>query len=238
MNQVLGRSRSVHWALVRSLLPVMFLSAFLNNTPCVTFMVGRSPSVRCGGRVGLGATAGQRVLVRHAVSEWGDALPEPIAYLGGLLTIVQTHDKMGHVTMRALAKRRQHRCAGLSYLERHTWPITRPASSCARQIPILLSWSRRCGVPPKKLLIPLSYAAVLGGTCTSIGTSTNLVIVGMQVRQLGCTSKQSWGRDLGPGGWCCDTRKHEATASSRAKYWGGLPTVLWAAWVLGSCLRT
>ncbi|KAG2495059.1 hypothetical protein HYH03_006670 [Edaphochlamys debaryana] len=85
MNYVLGRSRSVHWALVRSMLPVMFLSAFLNNTPCVTFM-----------------------------------------------------------------------------------------------IPILMSWARRCSVPPKKLLIPLSYAAVLGGTCTSIGTSTNLVIVGMQ----------------------------------------------------------
>ncbi|EFJ39565.1 hypothetical protein VOLCADRAFT_100805 [Volvox carteri f. nagariensis] len=85
MNYVLGRSRSVHWALVRSMFPVMILSAFLNNTPCVTFM-----------------------------------------------------------------------------------------------IPILISWARRCGVPPKKLLIPLSYAAVLGGTCTSIGTSTNLVIVGLQ----------------------------------------------------------
>ncbi|KAG2495414.1 hypothetical protein HYH03_006361 [Edaphochlamys debaryana] len=47
-------------------------------------------------------------------------------------------------------------------------------------IPVLLSWARRCNVPPKKLLIPLSYAAVLGGTCTSIGTSTNLVIVGLQ----------------------------------------------------------
>ncbi|KXZ47562.1 hypothetical protein GPECTOR_34g721 [Gonium pectorale] len=88
MNYVLGRSRSVHWALVRSMIPVMFLSAFLNNTPCVTFM-----------------------------------------------------------------------------------------------IPILISWARRCGVPPKKLLIPLSYAAVLGGTCTSIGTSTNLVIVGMQEKR-------------------------------------------------------
>ncbi|PNW77626.1 hypothetical protein CHLRE_10g445000v5 [Chlamydomonas reinhardtii] len=85
MNFVLGRSRSVHWALARSMFPVMCLSAFLNNTPCVTFM-----------------------------------------------------------------------------------------------IPILISWGRRCGVPIKKLLIPLSYASVLGGTCTSIGTSTNLVIVGLQ----------------------------------------------------------
>ncbi len=39
MNYVLGRSRSVHWALARSMFPVMCLSAFLNNTPCVTFMI-------------------------------------------------------------------------------------------------------------------------------------------------------------------------------------------------------
>lgn len=31
-------------------------------------------------------------------------------------------------------------------------------------IPILLSWSRRCNVPAKKLLIPLSFATVFGGT--------------------------------------------------------------------------
>lgn len=47
-------------------------------------------------------------------------------------------------------------------------------------IPILLSWSRRCGVPAKKLLIPLSFATVLGGTVTLIGTSTNLVVSGLQ----------------------------------------------------------
>ncbi|KIZ06533.1 hypothetical protein MNEG_1421 [Monoraphidium neglectum] len=47
-------------------------------------------------------------------------------------------------------------------------------------IPILLSWSRRCNVPAKKLLIPLSFATVLGGTCTLIGTSTNLVVSGLQ----------------------------------------------------------
>jgi di/tricarboxylate transporter len=46
--------------------------------------------------------------------------------------------------------------------------------------PILISWARRSGISPKKLLIPLSYAAVLGGTCTLIGTSTNLVISGAQ----------------------------------------------------------
>lgn len=43
-------------------------------------------------------------------------------------------------------------------------------------IPIMISWGRRNGISIKKLLIPLSYAAVFGGTLTLIGTSTNLVV--------------------------------------------------------------
>lgn len=47
-------------------------------------------------------------------------------------------------------------------------------------IPIVVSWGTRRGVSPKRLLIPLSYATILGGTCTLIGTSTNLVVAGLQ----------------------------------------------------------
>lgn len=43
-------------------------------------------------------------------------------------------------------------------------------------IPVVLNLARRMQLSPSKLLIPLSYAAVLGGTCTLIGTSTNLVV--------------------------------------------------------------
>ncbi len=49
----------------------------------------------------------------------------------------------------------------------------------AMGIPTLLGWSRRKGVPASKLLIPLSYASVLGGMCTLIGTSTNVVMDGL-----------------------------------------------------------
>lgn len=52
----------------------------------------------------------------------------------------------------------------------------------ALMIPILISWGRRCNVSPKLLLLPLSYASIFGGTTTLIGTSTNLVISGMQAR--------------------------------------------------------
>lgn len=48
----------------------------------------------------------------------------------------------------------------------------------AAMIPALHAWSRQIGVAPSKLMIPLSYSAILGGTLTMIGTSTNLVVNG------------------------------------------------------------
>lgn len=48
----------------------------------------------------------------------------------------------------------------------------------ATMIPAVHAWSRRIGVAPSRLMIPLSYAAILGGTLTLIGTSTNLIVNG------------------------------------------------------------
>ena len=49
-------------------------------------------------------------------------------------------------------------------------------------IPVVNDWCKRTGLSPSKLFIPLSYAAVLGGTCTLIGTSTNLVVQGLMIQ--------------------------------------------------------
>jgi di/tricarboxylate transporter len=43
-------------------------------------------------------------------------------------------------------------------------------------IPVVGDWCKKAKLSPSKLFIPLSYAAVLGGLCTLIGTSTNLVV--------------------------------------------------------------
>ena len=48
-------------------------------------------------------------------------------------------------------------------------------------IPQIKSWCERVCLPLKKFLIPLSYAAILGGMCTLIGTSTNLVVHSMMI---------------------------------------------------------
>ena len=52
-------------------------------------------------------------------------------------------------------------------------------------VPAVKVWARRNGLNLSKLLIPLSYASILGGTCTLIGTSTNLVVNGLLVDQAG-----------------------------------------------------
>ncbi|CAN5531322.1 SLC13 family permease [soil metagenome] len=49
----------------------------------------------------------------------------------------------------------------------------------ALMMPYVYEWARRKGIAPSKVLMPLSMAAIVGGTATLIGTSTNLVVSGL-----------------------------------------------------------
>lgn len=55
----------------------------------------------------------------------------------------------------------------------------------AMMIPAIQDWARRHQLSVSRLLMPLSFAAIAGGTCTLIGTSTNLVVHGLLIEQTG-----------------------------------------------------
>eukprot|EP00184_Porphyridium_aerugineum_P007248 CAMPEP_0184700370 /NCGR_PEP_ID=MMETSP0313-20130426/12602_1 /TAXON_ID=2792 /ORGANISM="Porphyridium aerugineum, Strain SAG 1380-2" /LENGTH=760 /DNA_ID=CAMNT_0027160001 /DNA_START=35 /DNA_END=2314 /DNA_ORIENTATION=- len=55
----------------------------------------------------------------------------------------------------------------------HNTPIV------AMLIPIVMKWSRQAGFPASKLLMPMNDATILGGTISLLGTSTNLIVVGL-----------------------------------------------------------
>ena len=50
---------------------------------------------------------------------------------------------------------------------------------------IVKMWSKKLGMSPSKLLIPLSYASGMGGVCTLIGTPPNLIISGLYEEKTG-----------------------------------------------------
>ncbi|MCB1018727.1 MAG: SLC13 family permease [Acidobacteria bacterium] len=88
----------------------------------------------------------------------------------------------------------------------------------AMYLPIVNDWARKIRVSPSKLYLPLSFAAILGGRITLIGSSSNLVVMG-QYRQLWESSP-----DVPP-------------LSSTAEFWGpaalGLPAaILGIAYIL------
>jgi di/tricarboxylate transporter len=55
----------------------------------------------------------------------------------------------------------------------------------AMMLPVIVEWAKKYEMAASKLLIPLSFATILGGTCTLIGTSTNLIVDGLLRSDLG-----------------------------------------------------
>lgn len=53
----------------------------------------------------------------------------------------------------------------------------------AMMIPVVGDWARKLRMSVSQMYLPLSYAAILGGMCTLIGTSTTLVVNGLLISQ-------------------------------------------------------
>ena len=60
--------------------------------------------------------------------------------------------------------------------------VLKNTTTTAMFVPVVLGLATRAKIAPSKLLMPLAYGAILGGSCTLIGTSTNLAVSSAMVR--------------------------------------------------------
>src|SRR5687768_14243666 len=86
-----------------------------------------------------------------------------------------------------LVGRRLHRTAGNSELRivalimfsaAFCAAVMKNTTTTAMFLPVVLGIAARTNISPSRLLMPLAFGAILGGTCTLIGTSTNLAVSG------------------------------------------------------------
>lgn len=86
-----------------------------------------------------------------------------------------------------LVGRRLHRTAGdsefrivmlIMFAAAFCAAVMKNTTTTAMFLPVVLGIGARRNISPSKLLMPLAFGAILGGTCTLIGTSTNLAVSG------------------------------------------------------------
>ena len=127
--------------------------------------------------------AGGVVPLSQALSGFANPGMLTIAFLFGVAGAVQNTGLLSRLGPLLLGYRSGWRIVLLRFL-----PIVSVLSAFINNtpivsmlIPVISRWSRQHKLPPSRFLIPLSYATILGGMCTLIGTSTNLVVHGLMV---------------------------------------------------------
>ncbi|CAN5203291.1 SLC13 family permease [soil metagenome] len=123
--------------------------------------------------------------VNEGVSGFGDNV---IVTIAGLFVLTGGLIKTGLVD---LIGRRLYRIAGNNELlltalimavAAVSASVLKNTTTTAMFVPVVLGLANRAKIPPSKLLMPLAFGAILGGSCTLIGTSTNLAVSGAMQR--------------------------------------------------------
>ncbi len=127
----------------------------------------------------------QVLTVQEAVAGFGNDI---IITIGGLFILVGGLIKTGLVD---LIGRRLHKIAGNNELILTALIMTVAAigasvlkntTTTAMFLPVVIGLAAKAKIAPSRLLMPLAFGAILGGSCTLIGTSTNLAVSGAIVR--------------------------------------------------------
>ena len=123
----------------------------------------------------------QVLTMQEAVAGFGNDI---IITIGGLFILVGGLTKTGIVDM---VGRRLYKMAGdsefvLTALIMATAALSasvlKNTTTTAMFLPVVIGLAAKAKIAPSKLLMPLAFGAILGGSCTLIGTSTNLAVSG------------------------------------------------------------
>lgn len=127
----------------------------------------------------------QVLTVQEGLAGFGNDI---IITIAGLFILVGGLVKTGIVD---LIGRRLYRVAGGNEFVLTALIMTAAAASAsvlknttttAMFLPVIIGLAAKAKIAPSKLLMPLAFGAILGGSCTLIGTSTNLAVSGAIVR--------------------------------------------------------
>lgn len=120
------------------------------------------------------------------VSEALDALSQPAPFTVACMFVLSAAlgrtgciDWLGGAILRVTAPSRFMAFLALAVVAMLTSSVVNNTAVVIVLIPIAFRIAHAVNLVPSKLLLPLSYAAIFGGTCTLIGTSTNLVADGV-----------------------------------------------------------
>lgn len=127
----------------------------------------------------------QVLTVQEGVAGFGN---DVIVTIGGLFILVGGLIKTGLVD---LIGRRMHRIAGgneffltamIMVSAALSASVLKNTTTTAMFLPVIIGLAAKAKIAPSKLLMPLAFGAILGGSCTLIGTSTNLAVSGAIIR--------------------------------------------------------
>ena len=119
--------------------------------------------------------------IQQGVAGFGNDI---IITIGGLFVLVGGLIKTGLVDV---IGRRLYRIAGdnellltalIMLVAAAAASVLKNTTTTAMFLPVVIGLAEKAKIPPSKLLMPLAFGAILGGSCTLIGTSTNLAVSG------------------------------------------------------------
>ena len=163
----------------------MVVTLLLLVLAIVLFALERLPVDIVGILLVIALVATGVLTIQEGVAGFGNDI---IITIAGLFILVGGLIKTGIVD---LIGRRLHKIAGdseflLTALIMLTAAIAasvlKNTTTTAMFLPVVIAIAAKAKIPPSKLLMPLAFGAILGGSCTLIGTSTNLAVSGAMQR--------------------------------------------------------